>query len=176
MVRTSSFQTKAANMAVHCSIYKKYYQYGQKRSQLLCNSSLASNLICLAGSWPSSWPSWELNLPPSPRTRFKACRWRDSWRYFFLSLGILPSASSLALACRLFRIRWYCLAFTYRGSSSSNSVVVPVNPKFSFTYHIMRHNLIYRKVRPSGQGQHLPAWVKKRVDSFLGLKKLIQRI
>ena len=48
--------------------------------------------------------SWESNLPPSPRTLFMACRCRDSWRYFFRSLGILPSASSLALACRLFRI------------------------------------------------------------------------
>lgn len=38
-----------------------------------------------------------------------------------LSLGILPSASSLARACRRFRIRWYCLALTYRGSSSSIS-------------------------------------------------------
>ena len=38
-----------------------------------------------------------------------------------LSLSILPSASSLALACLRFRILWYCLAFTYSGSSSNIS-------------------------------------------------------
>lgn len=38
-----------------------------------------------------------------------------------LSFGIFPSASSLARACLLLRMRWYCLAFTYRGSSSSIS-------------------------------------------------------
>lgn len=39
-----------------------------------------------------------------------------------LSFGILPSASSFARACLLFSIRLYCLAFTYNGSSSRNSV------------------------------------------------------
>lgn len=33
-------------------------------------------------------------------------------------LGIFPSASNFALACLLFIILWYCLAFTYNGSSS----------------------------------------------------------
>ena len=68
--------------------------------------------------WESLRSSCELNLPPSPLTLARAWRCRDSWRYFFLSLGIRPSASSLARACRRFRIRWYCLALTYRGSSS----------------------------------------------------------
>lgn len=40
-----------------------------------------------------------------------------------LVFGILPSASNLALACRLFSILLYCLALTYSGSSSRNSVV-----------------------------------------------------
>ena len=93
-------------------------------------------------------------IPPSPLTRLSAWRWRDSWRYFFLSFGIRPSASSFARACRRFNILvakivnpdyvrlegeafldhlqrapdsvwypnlWYCLAFTYSGSSSSIS-------------------------------------------------------
>jgi len=33
----------------------------------------------------SSFGGFELNLPPSPRTRFMACRWRDSWRYFWIT-------------------------------------------------------------------------------------------
>lgn len=41
----------------------------------------------------------------------------------FLSFGIFPWASSFARACLRFRIRWYCLAFTYRGSSSWTSVI-----------------------------------------------------
>ena len=57
-------------------------------------------------------PSCELNLPPSPRTLLSACKCRDSWRYFLRSFGILPSASSLARACRRFSILWYCFALT----------------------------------------------------------------
>lgn len=38
-----------------------------------------------------------------------------------LSLGIFPSASSFALACRRFRMRLYCFALTYSGSSSKIS-------------------------------------------------------
>lgn len=41
--------------------------------------------------------------------------------FTLLSLGIFPSASSLALACLRLRMRWYCLALTYKGSSSSIS-------------------------------------------------------
>ena len=37
------------------------------------------------------------------------------------SFGIRPSASNFALAWRLFRILWYCLALTYKGSSSNSS-------------------------------------------------------
>ena len=35
----------------------------------------------------------------------------------FLCFGIFPSASSFALACLRLIILWYCLAFTYSGSS-----------------------------------------------------------
>lgn len=41
-----------------------------------------------------------------------------------LSFGIFPSASSFALACRRLRIRRYCFAFTYNGSSSRTSLPV----------------------------------------------------
>ena len=39
------------------------------------------------------------------------------------SFGIFPSASNFARAWRLFKIRRYCLAFTYNGSSSRNSAL-----------------------------------------------------
>ncbi len=41
-----------------------------------------------------------------------------------LPFGIFPEASSFARACRLFSILLYCLAFTYSGSSSTNSFFI----------------------------------------------------
>jgi len=48
------------------------------------------------------------------------------YEYTCRVLGILPSASSFALACLLFIILWYCLGFTYNGFSSANTCVEAV--------------------------------------------------
>ena len=71
--------------------------------------------------------------PPRPRYSMTVRQTADNtldtwyccahtWRYVYkwqtcLSFGIFPEASSLALACRRLRIRWYCFALTYSGSS-----------------------------------------------------------
>lgn len=61
------------------------------------------------------------NLPPGPLGRRMACLCLLSWRYGFLVLSNLCNSSSFKRAARLLRIRWYCFAFTYNGSSSTGA-------------------------------------------------------